>query len=187
MNVLCLHGFGQSADLITSKVKSILTPKSNYNIIGCNGCVILGDNRYGWWIHDYIGLSNSANKIIDICDKLGDYMVIGFSQGGCILDYLISNNLITPKYCIFIGTMPHPTEMTFMETDYTIEEYPGKEIHQKTGNIKFLHVIGMNDEIINPELSNNLALKHPGIIYTHQGRHVIPNNSGIRNEIKKMI
>lgn len=192
MDVVCLHGFGQSGDVIASKVKSLLTPKSNYNIMTINGCVLLDDDKYGWWIHDYIGLDNSVSKIINVCNKLQDYMVIGFSQGGCILDHLISNNLINPKYRVFIGSMTHPTEMKFVQENYTLEEHDSKNLErshfiQKPGEHKTLHIIGLNDTIISPDMSFQLSVKHPGEVYTHQGKHVIPSNSEIRNMIKKMI
>lgn len=167
MKILVLHGYGQ-------------TPKSNSNLAKAfRGCDLIslegphqvinqkGEPGRAWWIPreepllestEYIGIEESIEKVKRElpCDG-----IIGFSQGGAFTSLLAG--MFEFKFCIIIGGFPA------LDPKYT-------HLYERVSG-KVLHVLGEEDSIVNPELSEKLfelCGKEKKLV-RHPGKHVIPN------------
>jgi predicted esterase len=182
LNVVCFHGFNQNPTILKEKLEKLTRSIKNVNWYYPEGGVGLPDNRYAYWIYNkddpltvdwndlyskekvVYGIEDSLENLKDLEKTIGRIDgLVGFSQGGCMVDYLCSNKVLEPKFAIFISAFSYANNVN---------------------NIPSLHFYGINDTVISPKRSALLADYYPNHLkYIHDKTHIIPSNS----EAKKIL
>lgn len=172
---LVLHGYHQSADVISKKIKDLL-PKNSTLIIP-NGPLIVEDGMRGWFPLSKINLETGMVTLDqnDIAVILAhDFEVtkfdaiIAFSQG-CLaaVTLLSTGKIFAPKLLLF-SPIPNPVEFP-----YTL-----------TGGVRSRVYIGMKDDLVAPDHSRAFAniLGDNVVVVEHRWGHVIPSTGHYKQE-----
>ncbi len=125
-------------------------------------------------------LDDSFESFITFGKKIGGVDgIIGFSQGGCFVDYICKLHAINRvpfdiKFAIFISAK------TFNRI--------GWECNNVVPSIDTLHIYGTNDAIIPPTQSENLSTMYINKeILNHKGSHVVPSTSAAKIAVKNFL
>lgn len=202
INIVCLHGFTQNSEIIKKKLSGLIKSNDKISLHFLEGSVKLPSDqnsimRAYWtysiedplsanWIDHYnsesvlYNLDESLKSFIELGNKIGGIDgVIGFSQGGCFADYICklhASNQISfkIKFAIFISAE------TFNR--------PGYDFDSIIPTIDTLHIYGMADSIIPPNMSEVLSAMYVNReVLVHKGAHVIPSNSVAKTAVKKLL
>jgi len=207
--ILVLHGFYDSAQNRQYQMRSLIRSMKDIEFVFINSpfpfidydFLKTSDNssneqRYQWmsykpgWpvtMYNYDTIKESIEYIIDYINQNGPFDgLLGFSQGAivCVTMLLkIPNWPLIPsciKFVILVGCPPI--------NDQTIK--PILETFNKQDQLPTLHISGMNDTLITPEMSE-IVFKYfnPSLaeFYLHKGGHYCPNDSDFRQRLKAFI
>ncbi len=181
-SVLCLHGFGQNAEIFNKSLASLRSKNKQYNYIIPTAPHVIDEKekKYAWWYYDekdrekvnwdvlvntyettepLLGLQKSLDMIKDILDKNQDIeCILGFSQGAAFVGLMCYMGLLNKYKIAFIAGFP---VLKF--------ENP------MPASIQSLHVFGLTDSVISPNHSEKLAaLFTKPVMFAHKGKHVVP-------------
>lgn len=178
---LILHGYRQSADVISKKVKGLF-PK-DVDLVIPNGPLIVDNEFYGWFPLERIDLVDgvvtiNAEDIIKIvsCNISGKYdAVIAFSQGCLAAGLLIGSGKVTTHKLLLFSPIPVPSLWPYTLPGGTIQAkiYIGARDTLVSGrhSLSFLPALGCNNiEIVE-----------------HRWGHVIPSTKEYKLDYNKFI
>ncbi|KAG5671879.1 hypothetical protein PVAND_002049 [Polypedilum vanderplanki] len=195
LNVLCLHGYRQNAETFRNKTGSFRKFVGNYvncTYINAQNLANTEDNKDGeqksWWANKddgsfkgtnqngpAIGFEDSLKQIEKIWREQNFHGLVGFSQGASFVSLLCSMSernltLIKPRFAVMVAG--------FKSASLVHKNYYENKI-----SIPSLHVYGMNDDIIDKEMSKALAdcFVNP-IVVTHPGGHFFPATAANEKE-----
>ena len=200
LNIVCLHGFTQNIDILKKKLSNLTKSIKNINLFYLDGAAILSeaDNSRAYWYYDketpinavwsdhyktdtkLFYLEESLNDFIKLGQQIGHIDgIIGFSQGGCFADYIC-------KMCA-AGRLPFSVRFAvFIAAEYF--NRPGYEFDGVEPAIQTLHIYGLGDTVILPELSEALTKYYPNKeVLVHSGAHVIPSNAAAKAALRQLI
>jgi len=207
--ILVLHGFYDSAQNRQYQMRSLIRSMKDIEFVFINspfpfidyGFLNTTDNssneqRYQWMSYKpewpitdykYDTIKESIEYIIDYINQNGPFNgLLGFSQGAIVCATMIlkiSNWSLIPnciKFVILVGCPPI--------NDQTIK--PILETFNKQDQLPTLHISGMNDTLVTPEMSEMLfKYFNPSFaeFYLHKGGHYCPNDSDFRQKLKDFI
>ena len=104
--------------------------------------------------------------------------IIGFSQGGALLDFILQRCADGRLPYLHIPTR---TRMVFISTFHHRDGPVGTETPMQPLPWPSLHVYGRNDTLIPVSASEELARRYDDAeLFAHDGRHVAPGNADAR-------
>lgn len=203
LNIICLHGFTQNADIMKKKLSKLTKSIKGINLYFLNGPIKLpgepDTDPRAYWIYDvenpldmdwadyekldtkFHHLEDSLNEFIELGKQIGTVDgIIGFSQGGIFTDYICKLHAIGKipfdiKFAVFVATR---------EFNKSINNN-GPDVRPA---FQTLHMYGLTDTIIPFTASKQLAESYPNKdIYLHSGAHIIPSTSAAKNAFKKLL
>ena len=172
MNILGLHGYRQSGEIMEKRLTKIFGRQENI-IICPNGPINVEESLFGWWpirskdtIHELYGYGDLTSLFESFRQYSEVDYLVGFSQGSVLATLLVAHNIINPKRIIL-----------FSGLDIVDIQY---RIPRNTISIPTLMFIGQNDPISPAEYCIKLShyyQKDQIKILGHKGGHIIPNIS----------
>lgn len=177
-NYLILHGYNQSATIITNKIKPLL-PR-NSTLFVPNAPLHIGDDRYAWFPLEKIDLlegtiSVDDNDIFNIAKhNLGTQLeefdgVIAFSQGCFAAIVLIHCGVVSTDKLLLFSPIPCPQTWTNIIPR----------------NIDCLAYIGKQETLLSEKYTRAFARafnKDNILIIEHRWGHVIPSTSEYKRQ-----
>lgn len=208
MRVLCLHGYGQTSDLLKQKTKRVFLnltknlkdlelvyPQGPFEVVVQQKDDSL-KSGYAWFyynpddVNDFVEFLKmkeckwlGLDQTIPNLTALGNFdVVVGFSQGSHLARYVAP--LVNATKIVFISGFltPIPTNLSIPSKPTESQSQESQEPQKST--IKTLHIVGTADTLITVKESLQLAAEYtdPIVIY-HPGGHVIPASSEIRQTL----
>lgn len=176
---LVLHGYFQSADIISKRLLPLLPKQASYTIP--DAPLPVDANTYGWFPLNKIDLSqgtisiNSDDIEMVLNQDLGTDEtefdgVIAFSQGCLAAIVLLASDRIRTKKLLLFSPIPAPITQTSMKIPKDIE---------------CLVYIGQEDPLIQPQCRKTFVdlLKDNRVeIIEHRWGHVIPSTSEYKQQ-----
>jgi predicted esterase len=189
--VLCLHGFGQTAETFRERTASFRSRfKNKYEFLCPLGTQALEgpDQRRAHWVYDRknpnaVRWANEYDKHESVASLLGYEQteeavralfaehkerircVLGFSQGGAAVALLCQRGVIPEHVPVVLACAFYPLRL------------PADADAKARARIQnpSLHCIGQRDDIIAPAVSEQLASFFANPVFQrHSGKHVIP-------------
>lgn len=193
LDVVCFHGFTQNPDVLRKKLQPLLSKtKGMLNLHFFPGPVLLQQHpeQRAYWYYDQENPSNAvwkdhatAKETYHLEESVLEFKTfskllpkidgfLGFSQGGCFVDYLCKTNLIpTVKFAVFISSAPFERGIPNAHT-----------------NIKTFHIYSPNDSVISDVDSKRLKESYLNSEeYIHDKNHVVPSNAEAKNLFREFI
>lgn len=183
--MLCLQGFNQNHEMFQQRSATFRNKlKSKYDFVCPDAPYQLPNGNRAWYVYnEQSPLEYDWNEILDSydsTDKLYGFdaskqliqqilkdnpditCVQGFSQGAAFLSILCAQ-----------GIIPDHIDVVFVAGFYPLKWSTTVQTKCKHRSI---HVIGLQDEVIQPALCRRLAqdLFNEPTIQEHNGKHVIP-------------
>ncbi|KAI3631399.1 hypothetical protein MIR68_010889 [Amoeboaphelidium protococcarum] len=188
--ILCLHGYGQTADRFRRQVSAIrkqLAKQQNCVMDFLQAphvvtepedeSVDLTEETFCWFrklqhndgTWEYCGLEQSIEFIKNYIADNGPFDgVFGFSQGAILVGILLAERVIEVKFAVLVaGYKSALTQHRSLLSSNECIDYPPT-----------LHVFGQTDRVVACEASRELstAFKSPQIL-EHIGGHLVPQDS----------
>eukprot|EP00656_Telonema_subtile_P002303 TRINITY_DN11012_c0_g1_i1.p1 TRINITY_DN11012_c0_g1~~TRINITY_DN11012_c0_g1_i1.p1 ORF type:complete len:182 (-),score=26.80 TRINITY_DN11012_c0_g1_i1:261-806(-) len=168
--VLCLHGFGESRDSMTSRVAPLATS------LGDKYQLVVPPHSEPWWrassmlCPDYRGCADSLEWLRGFVEANGPFEgVLGFSQGACLAALLCALQDKGEQWGFQFAVIC----CGFQSRDSRHDELFAGQI-----SIRSLHVIGDRDWCFLRWMAKSLAEKKfrvPTVLH-HDGAHEFPAN-----------
>ena len=181
MRILCLHGKHQNGEVFRTRLGR-LPRKLGAECVYIDGPIEL-DLREGdtvplrsWFMRDAEGrptkdsLEAALMMLYDVLDKRGPFdALLGFSQGGCMLSYLLWHT---------------PALQSVFKMAIVVASPDCMDIEGML-NISSLHVMGETDAVVTLAESRRLASKFTrSEVLTHEKGHCLPSSAAFLDQIK---
>ncbi|CAD8166724.1 unnamed protein product [Paramecium octaurelia] len=187
--VLCFHGFGTNSDILSYQLRQFKKEFKDIEFITLNGPIPLNrniimdenlakmlenQNIYSWmsFLHMKNNDMNSIyspafEEVVKILKEQGPFFgVMGFSQGSSIAVRLASK--------IAAGEVDLGYDLQcFIFVSAQVNPFANTEAKSYLCRVPSLHLIGMNDFLVDRSLGLVVQFLNPYIIYHNQG-HKVP-------------
>lgn len=186
--VLCLHGYTQTASIFKKRLGAFLKNLKKLDIeavfIDAPHIPTDGEGR-AWWNaqKNYVGLQESIELVKQAIDEHQPCCILGFSQGAAMASIMTSISKVNAV--VLVGG--------FVPKDGSVSSFNGPQ----------LHVMGITDELVTPQRSQELITKLSGLdvatteigykefghvaILQHEGGHFVPGKSIYRKHMADWI
>jgi predicted esterase len=208
MKILALHGYRQNAQIFYKQTAVLRKElKKVAELVYLDGPMILPSDaeqeqeaeqemKRGWWAGlnkdgQLNGLEESLSLISSLIKDFDG--IIGFSQGGILAFIHALQQPQTIKFIIIVsGFVPTTKNYTSILKASVLQEMSENKFEGLFNDLVIdlpsLHVYGLCDDIVHPDLSNELALKFKNpTIQTHRGGHYVPQDKQNRTVVSDFI
>lgn len=195
LKLLCLHGYRQNGELLAKSAET-LQKKFNKKIIlvYLDSPFLIEKEEIGyeaevkrrkWWslkekedLFRPINYDYAAEAMAYVASKYNNQNfdgILGFSQGSVMVQLLLLNRLINPRFAILIGTFPI-TDIRYQDNN-------------DFGNTPLLFCVGARDELVPPINTYQILENYKGnfTICKYSGGHHVPSNSQAFKEIESFL
>jgi Serine hydrolase (FSH1) len=181
MNVLCLHGYHGSAQILRRQLAPLAAGLSADIEFDCVDAPSLATGDFGWWHEGFAGWERSIGWAVDLLARRHYDGIFGFSQGAALAGLLAAvredgrHGQLDVRFAIMVGGFTS-----------TLPQHADLFAHPLT--LASLHVTGSRDGVVPMRDSLQLADRFANpLILRHPGGHVIPSDAALTARIEEFI